>query len=123
MQSKPNCPDSFTAQFGIELVKYLGGDPAPIQNNWCWSEFAKQYSELIPLAEKYFAAATTGDPGYAAYCMVMYCGGSREWAEGVITAATTGDPINAAHLMVMILGSDDIWFMDLWLKKLIKKIK
>ena len=34
----PECPDEFTVEFARKLVEYLGGDPAPIKNDWDWEK-------------------------------------------------------------------------------------
>jgi len=106
---KPECPEEFTTDFGRQLVEYLGGDSAPIENYWCWKHFAKHYPELREKAERYFETATTGNPAYAAYCMAHYCGSDREWAERIIERTTIGDPAEAAYAMVCDCGSDRKW--------------
>jgi len=102
-------PDIIDVKFGRKLVKHLGGDPAPIKDDWCWSEFADQYPHLLSGAEEFISAATTGDPGWAAYYMAQYCGSDQAWAEGVIERATTGDPGYAAYWMIADCGSDRVW--------------
>ena len=110
---KPKCPCYFTVDFGRELVAYLGGDPAPIQDYWCWGDFAKQYPELRRGAEKYFeqeaTQGTTGDPSEAVYWMVFFCGSSRAWAESVIERAKVGYPGLAAEKMALHCGSSQEW--------------
>ena len=51
-------------------------------------------------AQAIIAAATTGDPAYAAYYMAYYHDSDRVWAENVIARATTGDPADVAYKMV-----------------------
>ena len=109
MAPKPKCPNTFQLKFACRLVAYLGGDPTPIEDNWCWAEIGRQYPGLVPAAEEYFAAAKTGNPAYAAYGMTRYCGSSREWAEGVIAAAQAGNPASAAYCMERDCGSSREW--------------
>ena len=106
---RPECPDEFTTRFARELVKYLGGNPTPIKDDWCWKEFAEAYPELRQKAERYFESAKTGGPGYAAYRMVHDCGSSREWAERIIEHAQTGNPSWAAFCMVHDCDSSRKW--------------
>lgn len=77
------CPRIFDVNFGRLLVAELGGDAGKIQDDWCWREFAAEYPGLREAAERYFAAAKTGDPALAAYWMALYYGSSREWAEKI----------------------------------------
>lgn len=105
----PKCPDKFSVKFGIELIKYLGGDPLIIENNWCWRDFAKNYPEFREKAESYFASAKTGNPALAAYLMCKNCGSNREWAETIISSAKTGDPAGAAYWMCRDCGSRKEW--------------
>ena len=105
----PKCPNTFTIDFGRELVEYLGGNPDAIQDNWCWKELGKQYLELQGRAERYFEAAETGNPTYAAYQICRNCGSDREWAEKVIETAQTGDPALTAYRMCRNCGSASEW--------------
>ena len=106
---RPTCVEFFDARFGRILVKYFGGDPSPIQDDWCWPEFAEAYPHLREKAEKYFETTRTGDPAQAACSMVDDCGSSREWAEGVIERAKTGNPAWAAYYMARYCGSSREW--------------
>ena len=106
---RPTCVQNFDARFGRLLIKYLGGDPSPIKNYWCWREFAQTFPHLRKRAEKYFETAKTGDPALAAYHMACDGGSSREWAEGVIERARVGDPEWAAYHMARDGGSSREW--------------
>ena len=97
---RPTCPNRFNVGFGRKLVRFLGGDASKIHDNWCWREFFEAFPDLKHKTEKFFKTARTGDPAFAAYCMVQYCGSSREWGEKVIEKAMVGDPAYAAYRMV-----------------------
>ena len=103
------CPDFFDVKFARRLVAHFGGDASKISDYDCWKSLGKKYRHLLPMAEKLFERATTGDPAWAAFCMVRGCGSKREWAEGVIERATTGDPSEAAWVMVRDCGSKREW--------------
>ena len=105
----PRCPDGFDWRFGKKLIKYLGGDPSLVKDDWCWEQFAKTYPELIKRAEEYFEEATTGNPSFAAYKMVYHCNSKREWAEHVIENDTVGYPVYAAWRMVYYCNSSRTW--------------
>ena len=107
---RPACVSIFYATFGRRLVRYLGGDPFPIEDSWCWKEFAEAYPHLRKKAEKYFETTRTGDPAWAAYCMADECGSSREWAEGVIERAKIGNFAHAAYCMTRYCGSSQEWY-------------
>ena len=109
MKSPLELPRTLDAEFGRALVAELGGDPEPIEDEWCWRDFARAYPELREKAEAWFAAATAGEAAWAAYCMAYYCGSSRKWAERVIAAATAGDPSWAAYCMARDCGSSREW--------------
>lgn len=106
---RPKCPDVFSVEFGRKLVAYLGGDPAPIKNSWCWSEFFVEYPDLQKGAEQYFASATEGDPAQAASWMACYWRSPRKWAERIIESAETGDPAWSAYRMALHGGSSLKW--------------
>ena len=80
---KPKCPDMFDVVFGRNLVRWLGGDASLVASGWCWKNFSRAFPQLRTKAEKYFAAANTGNPAWAAYRMVRDCDSDRAWAEKV----------------------------------------
>lgn len=47
MKKRIKVPNKLTVAFGRELVEYLGGDPAPIKDGWCWEQFIRQYPDLV----------------------------------------------------------------------------
>ena len=106
---KPECPDVFNYKFGIELIKYLGGDPSKIKTSWCWEDFGRTYPELLPGAEKYFEEATIGNPASAAFWMAFFKLSTPEWAKMVIENATTGSPAWAAYRMARKKISTPAW--------------
>jgi len=63
---RPKCVQEFDVAFGRRLIRHLGGDPALIEEEWCWPEFAKAYPHLREKAERYFETTRTGDPAQAA---------------------------------------------------------
>jgi len=79
--------------FARQLVTELGGDPALIQDYWCWRDFGRAYPELAPAAMAWFANA--GD-ARAAYALVVYCGGDAGVAMDV--AKQAGDARAACDL-------------------------
>ena len=104
-----HCQDGFTVAFGRALIAHLGGDASAVQDDWCWAKFGRAFPELREGAERYFERAETGDPAWAACCMVRECGSVRAWAEGVIERAQTGNPAWAACYMVRKCGSGRAW--------------
>ena len=50
-----------TIDFARELVKHLGGDPAPIQEDWCWRQFCEQYPDLIEKAIEIIGEKMSGE--------------------------------------------------------------
>ena len=80
---EPICPEVFTTAFARELIEFLGGDSSKIEDSDCWRSLGKKYKHLRGKVEEYFENAEIGDPSYAAYYMVYFCGSSREWAEGI----------------------------------------
>ena len=106
---KPKCPETFTTEFGRQLIGWLGGNVSIIRNNWCWRDFATAFFAFRSQVEQYFAEATVGNPADAAYWMCWRCGSSREWAERVIEQAKTGDPAQAAYWMWKCCGSSQEW--------------
>ena len=114
---KPKCPVIFTTDFGRELVKYLGGDASEVEDGDCWKDFGVQFPELVEPAMTYFEKATTGDPAYAAYCLVLDCHGDLERAMRVCETATTGDPALAAYCLVRDCDAPREWYEELKTKR------
>ena len=81
--------EGITAAWGRAMVAYLGGDPSPIADDWCWSDFAQQYPKLLEPFELYIERATPDNPGMpeAAQGMCEDFHSSREWAEAQIERA------------------------------------
>ena len=106
----PECPDTFTTEWGIQFLKALGADTSKIKNSWCWKQFNFYFKEYQKLFEKYLRNAKTGNPAWAAYLMHKYYGSERSWAEKVIENAKTGNPAGAACLMHKDGRSSKEWY-------------
>jgi hypothetical protein len=85
------------------LLEIWGEDISPVEYDWCWEDFAKQYPHIRHRAETYFEAKLDGA---AAFKMVQFFGSSQAWAEKVIEAS---DDCTAAQLMIKHCGSDPAW--------------
>jgi len=105
----PECPGIFTLRFARELLSALGADINIIRDNWCWANFREPFSSYQEKVEAYFANAKTGDPAFAAFCMVYSCGSFREWAEKIIETSQIGNPAYSAYRMVYSCGSSREW--------------
>ena len=105
----PECPDEFTAEWGIKFLTALGADTSKIESDWCWREFNTHFKEYQKLFEQYLEKATTGNPAVAAHLMHKYGGISKNWAEGVIKKVKTGDPAVAAYRMHRYYKSSKNW--------------
>jgi hypothetical protein len=114
----PECPDTFTTEWGIQFLKALGADTSKVKNSWCWKEFNEHFKEYQKLFEKYLRNAKTGNPAWAAYLMHKDCGSSKKWAEKVIKNAKTGNPAWAAYYMYKYFESS-----KKWAEKVIKNAK
>jgi len=95
---RPECPrgpDEFDIAFGRQLVAYLGGDPSPIEDDWCWRAFGKQYPELLEPALEYFRTAQEGEPAYGIFALACWCDLDVERSLSVIRKVSVGDPARA----------------------------
>lgn len=96
MKGKPTLPKGKpTVQFGRELIRYLGGDPTPIEDNWCWEDFARHYLELRPLLERFLEECRGGNIAMWTASLCIYCGSDSSWAEEQIERGI-GD-VTSAH--------------------------
>ena len=91
--------------FARQFVVELGGDPEPIQDNWCWEDFGRAYPELAPAAMAWFAEV--GD-AWSAYRIAQYCGGDVGQAMAV---AEKAKDVWVAYELAQNCGADVGWAM------------
>ncbi len=93
---KPKCPEFFTTDFTMSLVRYFGEDDSVIKYNWTWEDVIRQFPHLKEKIEKYFEEANEGNLSYAAFSLHEQSVSSRELAEKIIEKDKTGDSAWAA---------------------------
>jgi len=105
------CPQIFDIEFARKLIVQLGGDPTPVEDDWCWDDFLKlpDFDRLLPLIMDYFEHATTGNPSKVAYWLHRDCGAPLEWAQRVVENDTTGDPSWIAYKLHRFRGAPLDW--------------
>ena len=60
--------------FARLLVAELGGDPEPIEDDWCWEELLKHYAKLMPKAVEWFVAALANEDVGVRWCAARTLG-------------------------------------------------
>src|SRR3990172_2229690 len=87
-------PDDLTVDFARRWIAAHGADPTPVQDGWCWRDFANAYPQL---REAWFAEierATVCGPAWAAYYAGLYLGMPRERVYAVIERARQRVPLH-----------------------------